>query len=939
MKSLLQQVHKFFDIRDGEESISLMMQLYIFLIICALLIVKPTVSALFLSQLGAENLSVAFIIIAVTAVVVSFIYNKSLEKFALRYIIRTTLILFSVGFIAMGCIVALGWVTPFFSYLFYTMVGMFALLATSQFWVLANVVFNVREAKRLFGFIGAGGIAGGIIGGYLTSILAGYVGNGILMILAGLLIATCTLVFKRIWKTRVQTLSKFKRKERATVSTESSIKLIYKSKHLTYLAAVIGLGVLVAKLVDYQFSYIAAAKIPDPQDLASFFGFWFSTFNIVSLLIQLFITNKILENTDISVSLITLPIGIVLLCLALLVFPELWIVIIIKGLDGSLKQSLHKSAVELLALPIPSSIKNKTKTFIDVVVDSLATGLAGFLLIFVIKGLELSTTYITLITIAIVLVWILVVFKVRDAYLGTFKESIMMRENMGITKKSIGRIRQNMRVIFESGSEKDILEIIKRLPEITHPSLKNDVLKLLNHESHKVKAAVVDSLRYITKEPQTKVQDFIYIEDDALIVATMSYLMSQDKVSYQFFEQYLDYENEFIATAALLALARESEDNPTLAAKYNLHLRIKMFIDELESVDSDLKVSEIARLIETLGYVKRTKYHDIIQTYLKHPNPILKNAALLAAGETAREKFLPVLYSELENIAYRESSIKAISSFGNAIIPTLYKKYLNVNLNVQQKSQIPTIISNIHTEKAYRALFKMSQRGDFKLRTKVSNLLYTWRKEGIDYSINQRTLRLMIAKESKLYRQLLGCYFSMRIIERSKLQPQKIISLPEKTERSHLIQQLKTSLELNLKRVFNLLALYYNPEDVFVAYRGLKSDTKESQLHAMEYLDGLLSRNLKTLLLPILESGMSSPNQEMSDYHKHVSLLNQEDCLKTIMYIEDESLQIKAIALLKIIEDNYSYKLLIDASDLVSNKVADAALEALKFKNGKQRSA
>lgn len=939
MKSLLQQIHKFFDIRDGEESISLMMQLYIFLIICALLIVKPTVSALFLSQLGAENLSVAFIIIAVTAVVVSFIYNKSLEKFALRYIIRTTLILFSVGFIAMGCIVALGWVTPFFSYLFYTMVGMFALLATSQFWVLANVVFNVREAKRLFGFIGAGGIAGGIIGGYLTSILAEYVGNGILMILAGLLIAACTLVFKRIWKTRVQSLSKFKRKERATVSTESSIKLIYKSKHLTYLAAVIGLGVLVAKLVDYQFSYIAAAKIPDPQELASFFGFWFSTFNIVSLLIQLFVTNKILENTDISVSLIALPIGIVLLCLALLVFPELWIVIIIKGLDGSLKQSLHKSAVELLALPIPSSIKNKTKTFIDVVVDSLATGIAGFLLIFVIKGLELSATYITLITILIVLVWIIVVFKVRDAYLGTFKESIMMRENMGSTKKSIGRIRQNMRVIFESGSEKDILEIIKRLPEITHPSLKNDVLKLLNHESHKVKAAVIDSLRYITKEPQTKVQDFIYIEDDTLIMATMRYLMSQDKISYQFFEQYLDYENEFIATAALLALARESEDNPTLAAKYNLHLRIKMFIDELESEDSDLKISEIARLIETLGYVKRTKYHDIIQTYLKHPNPILKNAAILAAGETAREKFLPVLYSELENIAYRESSIKAISSFGNAIIPTLYKKYLNANLNNQQKSQIPTIISNIHTEKAYRALFKMSQRGDFKLRTKVADLLYTWRKEGIDYSINQRTLRLMIANESKLYRQLLGCYFSIRIIERSKLQPLKVISLPEKTERSHLIQQLKTSLELNLKRVFNLLALYYNPEDVFVAYRGLKSDTKESQLHAMEYLDGLLSRNLKTLLLPILESGMSSPNQEMSDYHKHVSLFNQEDCLKTIMYLEDESLQIKAIALLKILEDDYSYKLLIDASDLASNKVTDAALEALKFKNGKQRSA
>ncbi len=939
MKSLLQQAHKFFDIREGEESISLLMQLYIFLIICALLIVKPTVSALFLSQLGAENLSVAFIIIAVTAVVVSYFYNKSLERFPLRYIIRTTLGLFSLGFVIMGFIVAFDWVTPFFVYLFYTMVGMFALLATSQFWVLANVVFNVREAKRLFGFIGAGGIAGGIAGGYITSIAAATLGNGALMILAGLLIASCIIVFKRIWKTRVQTLSRFKRKERATVSTESSVKLIYKSKHLTYLAAVIGLGVLVAKLVDYQFSYIAAAKIPDPQDLASFFGFWFSTFNIISLLIQLFVTNKILENTDISVSLIALPVGIVLLCLGLLIFPELWIVVIIKGLDGSLKQSLHKSAVELLSLPIPASVKNKTKTFIDVVVDSLATGVAGFLLIFVIKGLDLSAQYITAITIAVVITWIYIVFKVRETYLGTFKESIMMNENLANAKKSSSRIRENMRIIFQSGSERDILLMLKRLPEVAHPSIKEDVLKLLDHENHQIKAAVIENLSYVTKKPQVRVQDFIYIKDDELIVATMKYLLSQDKISHQFFEQYLNYEDEFISTAALLCLARESEDNPRLAAKYNLNLRVKVFIDEMGSNESDLRVSEIARIIETLGYVKRSRYHDIIFRYLKHPNPILKNAALLAAGETAREKFLPILFEELEDINYRESSITAISGFGNGIIPQLYKKYLNANLNKKQKSQIPNIISKIHTEKAYRTLFKMSQRGDFSLRTKTADLLYDWRKSGVEYTITARTLRSMISSESKLYRILLSCYFSLRIIERSKLPENKDVSLSLKTSRSHLIQQIKGSLELNLKRIFNLLALYYNPEDVFVAYKGLKSETKDSQIHAMEYLDGLLGRNLKTLLLPLLESGLSTPNQESTDYHNHITLLNKEDCLRSLVFLEDEPLVLKTIELLKFQEDNYSYQLLIQASDHASDRINEAALEALKFKKGNLKSA
>ncbi|WP_124979162.1 Npt1/Npt2 family nucleotide transporter [Nonlabens xiamenensis] len=939
MKSLLRQIHNFFDIRDGEESVSLMMQLYIFLIICALLIVKPTVNALFLSELGAENLSVAFIIIAVVAVVTSYAYNKSLEKFPLRFIIRTTLILFSAGFMAMGVIVAAGLISPFFAYLFYTMVAMFALLATSQFWVLANVVFNVREAKRLFGFIGAGGIAGGIVGGYLTSVLAGFLGNGLLMVTAGLMIASCTLVFKNIWKTRVQGLSRFKRKERATVSTESSLKLIWKSRHLTYLAAVIGFGVLVAKLVDYQFSAIAAAKIPDAQELASFFGFWFSTFNIVSLAIQLFVTKRVLENTDISVSLIALPVGVVLMCLLLLFFPELWIVIIIKGLDGSLKQSLHKSAVELLALPIPSNIKNKTKTFIDVVVDSLATGVAGFLLIFVIKGLELSATYITAITILMVIGWIYTVFKVRDAYLGTFKENIMMRENLGDTKKSSARIRKNMRIIFESGSEKDILFMLGRLRETAHPSIKKDVLALLDHESHKVKAAVVENLQYVTKKPQPKVQDFIYIEDDDLIVATMNYLLSQEKLSHQFFEQYLNYENEFISTAALMCLARESQDNPKLASKYNLNLRVRVFIDELEKGHSDLRIPEITRLIETLGFINRPKYHHIIVRYLKHKNPILKNAAIMAAGETSREEFLPILFEELEDIAFRESAISAIASYGNGIIPTLYKKYLDPNLSLVQKAQIPAITYEIHSARAYQALFKMSQRGSFKLRTKSADLLYDWRKSGGEYNINHRTLRNMISGECKLYRELLGCYFSLRIIDRSKLHPEKIVSLPEKAERSKLIQQLKNAMEKNLQRVFNLLALYYKPEDVYVAYSGLRSETKESQLHAMEYLEGLLSRNLKGMLLPILENGLSVPNQELSDYHKHVSLYNQEDCLKILLQQEDHTLLLQTIKLIQYTPDEYTYKLLIEASDLENDAVSDAALDALRFKQGSQQTA
>ena len=145
MKYLSDRIRKIFDIRSGELAISLLMLLYIFLIISALLVVKPTVNALFLSELGAGALAEAFIIIALAAIAGSLLYNRSLERFKLKSIIRYTLLSFTVIFVMMGVLVMSGYFNAFLAYSFYTIVALFALLATSQVWVIANVVFNVRE--------------------------------------------------------------------------------------------------------------------------------------------------------------------------------------------------------------------------------------------------------------------------------------------------------------------------------------------------------------------------------------------------------------------------------------------------------------------------------------------------------------------------------------------------------------------------------------------------------------------------------------------------------------------------------------------------------------------------------------------------------------------------------------------------------------------------
>ena len=281
-----------------------------------------------------------------------------------------------------------------------------------------------REAKRLFGFIGSGAILGGIFGGYLTSILAPIIGNDNLFFLAIAILILCIPLLQVIWQLRVEKLNLFKVQNRRGNDADKPLWLIRNSKHLTYLASILGISVLVAKLVDYQFSDFASAAILDPDELTAFFAFWFSTFNLLSLAIQLFVTHRVVGVWGVGFSMLLLPLGILAGCLLFLVFPELAVIIFIKAVDGSLKQSVNKSAMELLALPLPFELKNKTKSYIDVVVDSFATGIAGFILIFLVRGLNLPSVYITGIIIILLILWIYFVYKVRNEYFQTFRDNL-----------------------------------------------------------------------------------------------------------------------------------------------------------------------------------------------------------------------------------------------------------------------------------------------------------------------------------------------------------------------------------------------------------------------------------------------------------------------------------------------------------------------------------
>tara|TARA_R110000796_G_scaffold35017_3_gene90074 strand:+ start:34848 stop:37661 length:2814 start_codon:yes stop_codon:yes gene_type:complete len=932
---LLKLIKRTFDIREGEFKISFLMLAYIFLIIASLLIIKPTVNALFLSQLGVENLPIAFLLVAVIAMFSSYFYSKALANSSLKIIIKFTLLTSIFLIVLLAILLRFNFLNKWMLFFFYVWVAIHAVLSASQFWVMANLVYNPREAKRLFGFIGSGAILGGIFGGYLTSLLAPLIGNENVIFIAAIFLAFCIPILSKIWKERVIVLNNFKRKKRTSIREDRSIILIKNSKHLTYLAGIVGVSVIVAKLVDYLFSDFASSIIKDPDELTAFFAFWFSTFNLLSLLVQLFFTQKVVGIWGVGFSLMLLPFGIFLGGILFFILPELSVIIFIKAVDGTLKQSIHKSATELLALPLPFDLKNKTKSFIDVVVDSVATGLAGFILIFAVQGLDLPTMFITGIIILFVGVWGFFIYKVRKEYFQTFRENlaemanVKPKENQKNNTKNFSAV-DGMKSVFKTGTESQILFMLGKLQEINDKRFLNDVQELLSHPSLKVRTAAIQNLYFLNNSSITsKVTDLLNSNDEELLVATLAYLLLHaSKQEEIVFNSYLDDEKPLLAATALLCLARESRDNYSLRETYCLKDRIDKEIDYVSAHIDDFE--RLKLLLKIIGWANLPEYYYIIQKYLKHQNEEVKEVAIKASGLTINPDFIIPLVNFLPKKKTRKLVIESLLNFGNQLLPTLLKIVNEEKITLETARFIPLVLKAFNTQEAVRYLFHLLENKDLGIRLEAIRALSDLKTESPNLTFNKTKVVASIFEECRLYHTTLSAMHTQIIISyRNRKKTKEAISIEERDARASLLELLERRLDAGLERIFKLLGLKYKQNDIEIAYAGLVSDKQEARANAIEFLDNLLSGELKKKLLPIIESSAIDVTSEEVIHQFKQKIPTEIECFKMLLDANDQKLKLAVFYLIGKQKDKKYIPLIQKYSTSEDYKVKTFATNAL----------
>jgi ATP/ADP translocase len=417
---VMEKRFSFVDVRAGEGlRVSLMASL-LFLLIAANNLIKILRDSIFLGHHSVSELPYLYILVAFLAGAIIVFYTRYTIKLStVRLILGTSVIILSnmIFFWVLLTYFNAGWS----HYAFYIWSAIANVIAVAQSWTLANHIFTPEEGRRSFGIVTAGGTMGGVAA---SLVVKGWIhlsidSSHLLWIAAGLYIAAAALVF---WAERRLKEKISDRELRVAETTEKGQvtrigELIAGSPYLKTIAVIILVSVIVSTLIDFQLKTSAKQAYTSTRALASFFSTYYGWLSVATFFVQVVLTGKALNKFGLGPSLYLTPAILLAGSLAIMIWPIIPVAVLIRMADATLRNSVHRSGMEIIYMALPARVVKAVKTFLDVVIERVGDAAAG-LTILLVSSLS-GNGYIArvhLVCIGLLFAWIFLIPTLRIGY-------------------------------------------------------------------------------------------------------------------------------------------------------------------------------------------------------------------------------------------------------------------------------------------------------------------------------------------------------------------------------------------------------------------------------------------------------------------------------------------------------------------------------------------
>ena len=897
-------LRRLLDLREDERRPAWIAFVTLLTIMAGHALLETARDALFLASLPAAHLPFVYIAVAAVAWAISHLEPRLRPDDCASALSRTLVV---AAIVTAGFWFFLGSAGRAGLYVLYVWSAVVASLAVAGFWLMLGERFTVTQAKRVYALVGTAGVLGAVAGAAIAGIVAANVSARYLLLIAAGFLALASV--GPHWLTR--------RKGRIQRAQEDAPKLgpeLPNNPYVIRLALLALLAAMTFTVVDYAFKSTVAARVP-VEELGTFLAKTYFVLNLLSLLAQLALVQSAVRVLGVTGALVLLPLGLLGGGVGLFVTAGLFSALALKGMDGSLRYSLHRTTVELLYVPMSDRARTRSKTTIDVVVQRAAQAV-GSLGILLALWAGASPRVFGIAIVVLCALWLGVAVSMRSHYFDLFRQTL--KESAAQPKVAFPELDlSSLESIIATLNSRNDLEVVAALDYLRDEGRARLIPALiLYHPSSEV---VVHALGILVESKR----------DDFLVIA----------------ERLVEREDVTIRTAALRAIAAcrpEREQLERFAASKCKALSVTAQVglvgagwmsqvDALERFDAIIdEASPIAMtaLAEAIAARPSVYFEDVLIRLGKAEDNGVKLAALRAMARAPSARYLSILTHMLPVRELRGEARSTLLAMGDTALSYLGGALADEDRSLAVRRHLPRTIMRFEATKAAPVLLEqVAVESDGVVRYKILRALGKLRMEYPDLALDGDALQELISRTiSRTY----------ELVEwRAALERGAEASPERKTDAQGLLQQLLLDKETNgIERLFRLLGLSYSGENVETLYRGLRSPRPDVQASSRELIEKLLSGSLRDAVLGLMDNAPAEVRLRSAGPYHSPTEKSYELVVQDLVSVSSES--IRSLAMYHAAELGLSrLQAHIEAlagvdTPAASRRIAERALEILE---------
>jgi len=360
-----------------ERSAALWSFAYFFALLAGYYVLRPLRDQMGIAG-GVRNLPWLFTATFVTLIVAQPLYGALVAKLPRARFIPVVYHFFVANLALFWLLLTLGIAPVIVARVFFVWVSVFSLFAVAVFWSFMADLYTAEQGKRLFGFIGAGGTAGGLLGPVITIGLSVPLGAVNLLIAAAILLEVAVFCVYRLERASIAHVGAEAETKRVGGSAFAALPELMRSPYLIGVGAWVSLMSFCATIVYFEQANIIAAAVHDRDTQTRIFAGIDLAVNLLSLVTQLFITGQVLKRFGTGVAAGALPGVYVVGFAALFVAPTLAVVVTLQVVQRWMNFAIANPARQVFFTVLNREEKYKAKNLIDVVIYRGSDALYGW---------------------------------------------------------------------------------------------------------------------------------------------------------------------------------------------------------------------------------------------------------------------------------------------------------------------------------------------------------------------------------------------------------------------------------------------------------------------------------------------------------------------------------------------------------------------------------